>query len=153
MSKEFDTLLSAIIRASIKVCIVMLLVLGFIISLFIFRVERYVLDWSGSFRRNCKALNNQELSAALISKVPGHIEDQSMGYVLTKDFQDEHIKMFKEYMIEMKKCENFQADGSFCDDYYNYFGIFRTGVTSDWQCNITVDENTYIMKSEAYYQY
>lgn len=116
-----------------------------------FRIDRYIFDFNGAFRKNCNALNNQKLNAELIRKVPGNIAMRHKGkeYIETKDITETDIVGLKQYIKEQKSCQ--QANGDHCDDIYNYVEIYRLNPTEDWRCEVIIDKNTYIMTAESDY--
>lgn len=128
---------------------IVLVIIG-IIVFFVFRLDRYIFDFNGEFRRSCRALNNKELNAERINQVPGTIS-WYLDYMSTKEVTEAHISGYKEYIKEQKACYSISSYGKDCDSSYDFIGIYRTAVTEDWRCYVTVDPNTYIMTSEADY--
>lgn len=156
MSSEWDILLKAIIRASTKILIAMLLVLGSFFLLLSFPFGRFMYDISGNFRRNCRNLAGHVLSLDTIKSVEGIAYGYNLG-IETDKVSKQDLDEYFDYLSRSKDCEESNIYSEECNrlSFYNYdenkIGINKGDLKDHWTCSIKVDEETHIMTTESFY--
>lgn len=156
MSSQWDILLRAIIKATTKILIATLLVLGSIFLLLFFSFGRFFYDITGSFRRSCKNLTGQVLTLQTIKSIEGIAYGYQLG-IETDKLSKQDLDGYFDYLQRSKDCKESNSYSEECNrlSFYNYnknkIWIHKGNLKDHWTCSIAVDAATHIMTTESFY--